>query len=46
MAGGVFLKFEGIDILEFGGQILVTGVKEHQCKLLKLLRTLYEVVYC
>ncbi|MFH4750651.1 IS1634 family transposase, partial [Vibrio alginolyticus] len=41
----VFLKFEGIDTLEFGGQSFITGVQEHQTRLLKLLGVLYEAVY-
>lgn len=41
----VFLKFEGIDILEFGGQSFITGIQEHQTRLLKLLGALYEAVY-
>lgn len=41
----VFLKFEGIDTLEFGGQSFIKGVQEHQTRLLKLLGVLYEVVY-
>lgn len=41
----VFLKFEGIDILEIGGQSSIIGVQEHQARLLKLLGILYEAVY-
>ncbi len=41
----VFLKFEGIDTLEFGGQSFITGVQEHQTRLLKFLGALYEAVY-
>jgi transposase len=41
----VFLKFEGIDTLEFGGQSFITGIQEHQTRLLKLLGSLYEAVY-
>ncbi len=41
----VFLKFEGIDTLEFGGQSFITGVQKHQTRLLKLLGVLYEAVY-
>lgn len=41
----VFLKFEGIDTLEFGGQSFITGVQEHQTQLLRLLGVLYEAVY-
>lgn len=41
----VFLKFEGIDTLELGGQSFITGVREHQRRLLKLLGQLYEAVY-
>ncbi|MCH2057217.1 MAG: IS1634 family transposase [Thalassotalea sp.] len=41
----VFLKFEGIYTLEFGSQRFITGVKEHQTRLLKLLGILYEAVY-
>jgi transposase len=41
----VFLKFEGIDIFKFGGQSFITGVQEHQTRLLKLLGTMYEAVY-
>lgn len=41
----VFLKFEGIDTLEFGGQSFIAGIQEHQARQLKLLGTLYETVY-
>ncbi|OOE38611.1 IS4 family transposase, partial [Salinivibrio kushneri] len=41
----VFLKFEGIDTLELDGQSFITGVREHQRRLLKLLGQLYEAVY-
>ncbi|CAK3668241.1 hypothetical protein VCRA217O17_120159 [Vibrio crassostreae] len=41
----VFLKFEGIETLEFNGQNFITGVQEHQSRLLKLLGSLCEVVY-
>lgn len=41
----VFLKFEGIDTLELGDQHFITGVQEHQTRLLKLLGRLYEAVY-
>ncbi|MCP4279540.1 MAG: IS1634 family transposase [Alteromonas sp.] len=41
----VFLKFEGIDTLELGGQHFITGVQEHQTRLLNLLGSLYEAVY-
>ncbi|MFV0449790.1 MAG: IS1634 family transposase, partial [Vibrio sp.] len=41
----VFLKFEGIDTLEFGGQRFTTGMRDHQTQLLKLLGKLYEAVY-
>ena len=41
----VFLKFEGIDILEINGQRLITGLQDHQVRLLKLLGKFYEVVY-
>lgn len=41
----VFLKFEGIDILEVGGQSSIIGVQEHQARLLKLLGMLSEAVY-
>ena len=41
----VFLKFEGIDTLEFGGQRFITGIQDHQTHLLKLLGKLYEAVY-
>lgn len=41
----VFLKFEAIDTLEFNGPSFITGVQEHQIRLLKLLGTLYEAIY-
>ncbi len=41
----VFLKFECIDTLEFSSQSFITGVQEHQTRLLKLLGALYESVY-
>lgn len=41
----VFLKFEGIDILEINGQRLITGLQEHQIRLLRLLGRFYEAVY-
>ncbi len=41
----VFLKFEGIDILEINGQRFITGLQEHQTRLLKRLGSLYEAVY-
>lgn len=41
----VFLKFEGIDTLEINGQRFITGLKEHQTRLLKLLGRVYEAVY-
>lgn len=41
----VFLKFEGIDTLEFGGQRFTTGIQDHQTQLLKLLGKFYEAVY-
>nr|ALJ83527.1 mobile element protein [Vibrio alginolyticus] len=41
----VFLKFEGIDTLELGDQHFITGVQEHQTRLLNLLGSLYEAVY-
>ncbi len=41
----VFLKFEGIDILEIGGQRFITGLQEHQTRLIKMLGQLYETVY-
>lgn len=41
----VFLKFEGIDTLELNGQRFITGLQEHQTRLLKLLGELYEAVY-
>lgn len=41
----VFLKFEGIDTLEINGQRFITGIQEHQIRLLKLLGKLYEAVY-
>ncbi|CAM3161266.1 Transposase [Vibrio rarus] len=39
----VFLKFEGIDTLEFDGQSFITGMQEHQNRLLKLLGRLYDI---
>ncbi len=45
IARWVFLKFEGIDTLEIGGQSFITGIQDHQAWLLKLLGTLYEAVY-
>lgn len=41
----VFLKFEGIDILEINGQRLITGLQDHQIRLLRLLGRFYEAVY-
>lgn len=41
----VFLKFEGIDTLEFGGQRFTTGIQDHQTQMLKLLGKFYEAVY-
>jgi transposase len=41
----VFLKFAGIDILEFDHQRFITGVQEHQARLLKLLGRPYESIY-
>lgn len=41
----VFLKFEGVDTLELGGQHFITGLQEHQTGLLRLLGELYEAVY-
>ena len=41
----VFLKFEGIDLLEYDDQKLVTGIKPHQTRLLKLLGRIYEAIY-
>ncbi|EKA7351232.1 IS1634 family transposase, partial [Vibrio vulnificus] len=41
----VFLKFEGIDTLELGDQRFITGVRNHQTRLLKLLGKIYEAVY-
>jgi transposase len=41
----VFLKFEGIDTLEIGGQRFITGLQEHQTRLLNLLGRCYEAVY-
>ncbi|MCG6311271.1 hypothetical protein K6U49_22130, partial [Vibrio alginolyticus] len=39
------IKTKVIDTLEFGGQSFITGVQEHQTRLLKLLGVLYEAVY-
>ncbi|EIA1322176.1 hypothetical protein K6672_002235 [Vibrio vulnificus] len=36
------LKFEGIDTLEISGQRFITGLQDHQKRLLKLLGELYE----
>lgn len=41
----VFLKFEGIDVLELGEQRCITGIQEYQTRLLKLLGQLYEAIY-
>lgn len=41
----VFLKFEGIDTLELGDQRFITGIKDYQTRLVKLLGKLYEAVY-
>lgn len=41
----VFLKFAGIETLEFGSQSFITGVQEHETRLLQLLGRLYEAVY-
>lgn len=41
----VFLKFEGVDTLEFGEQWFITGIQDHQRRLLQLLGKLYEAIY-
>ncbi|MEZ9133536.1 transposase [Vibrio breoganii] len=41
----VFLKFEGVDTLEFGDQWFITGIQDHQRRLLQLLGKLYEAIY-
>lgn len=41
----LFLKFEGINTLEISGQRHITGMQEHQTRLIKLLGRLYEAVY-
>ncbi|WP_210447968.1 IS1634 family transposase [Vibrio crassostreae] len=41
----VFLKFEGVDTLEFGEQWFITGIQDHHRRLLQLLGKLYEAIY-
>jgi transposase len=41
----VFLKFEGIDMLEFGEQRFITGMQDYQRQLLQRLGQLYESFY-
>lgn len=41
----VFLNFEGIDTLESNGQRFITGLQEHQTRLLRLLGKVYEAIY-
>ena len=41
----VFLKFEGIDLLEINDQRFITGLQVHQTQLLKLLGQIYESLY-
>lgn len=41
----VFLKFEGIDMLELGDQRFIMGERDHQTRLLKLQGKIYETVY-
>ena len=41
----VFLKFKGIDILDIAGQRYITGIQEHQSRLLGMLGKRYEAIY-
>ena len=41
----VFLKFEGIHILDFQGERFITGLKGYQLRLLKALGKRYEAIY-
>ena len=41
----VFLKFEGINLLEQDGKQLIVGLEEYQIRLLKILGKVYEQVY-
>lgn len=41
----VFLKFEGIDMLEFGEQTFITGMQDYQRQLLHRLGEMYESFY-